>query len=71
MLWQQLVEEQKSSAALIDQLDELKRKTEKNEIEFEEFKRLQWEETMKLHEDLLCAISSGNSPSSTTMALMP
>jgi hypothetical protein len=43
--------------------------TENNAREFEEFKKQQWEETMKLCEDLR-VISVGNSPSSTTVGLM-
>ena len=38
MLREQLVAEQESSADLIEQVDELKRKTEKTETGFEEFK---------------------------------
>ena len=38
MLREQLVAKQESSANLIEQVDELKRKTEKTEREFEEFK---------------------------------
>jgi len=38
MLREQLVAEQESSTALINQVDELKRKTEKTKREFEEFK---------------------------------
>jgi uncharacterized protein YlxW (UPF0749 family) len=38
MLREQLVAEQKSSANLVKQVDELKRKIEKIEMEFEEFK---------------------------------
>ena len=38
MLREQLVAEQESSANLIEQVDEMKRKTEKTEREFEEFK---------------------------------
>ena len=38
MLQEQLVAKQESSANLVEQVDELKRKTEKTEREFEEFK---------------------------------
>ena len=39
MLREQLAAEQESSAALVDQVDELKRKTEKTERELEEYKK--------------------------------
>ena len=39
MLQEQLGAEQKSSATLIDQVDELKRKTEKTKWELEEYKK--------------------------------
>ena len=65
MLREHLVVEQKSSANLIEQVDELKRKTEKTESEFEEFKIQQQEEYNKLREDIMCFnSSSGNSQSS-------
>ena len=38
MLWELLVAEQESSANLVEQVDELKRKTEKTKREFEELK---------------------------------
>jgi uncharacterized protein YlxW (UPF0749 family) len=38
MLWEQLVVEQKSFTNLVEQVDELNRKTKKTEREFEEFK---------------------------------
>jgi hypothetical protein len=41
MLREQLAAEQESSAALIDQVDELKSKTKKTEREFEEYKKRQ------------------------------
>ena len=44
MLREKLVAEQKSSANLVEQVDELKSKTEKTEREFEEFKIQQQEE---------------------------
>jgi len=50
-------------------VDELKRKTEKTEREFEEFKIQQQEEYNKLREDIMCfSSSSGNSQSSTLLA---
>ena len=39
MLQEQLTAEQESSVALIDQVDELKRKTEKTERELDEYKK--------------------------------
>ena len=38
-LWKQLADEQESTAALVDLVDELKRKTEECKREFEEFKK--------------------------------
>jgi hypothetical protein len=38
-LWEQLTGEQESIAALVELVDELKRKTEESEMEFEEFKK--------------------------------
>ena len=60
MLREQLVVEQESSASLIEQVDELKRKIEKTEREFEEFKIQQQEEYNKLHEDIMCFSSSSS-----------
>ena len=62
MLREQLIAEQKSSANLIEQMDELKKKIKKTEREFEEFKIQQHEEYNKLREDIMrfCS-SSGNS----------
>ena len=69
MLWEQLVAEQESSANLIEQVDELKRKIEKTEREFEEFKVHQQEEYNKLCEDIMrFSSSSGNSQQSTLLA---
>jgi hypothetical protein len=49
-------------------VDELKRKTEKTEKEFEEFKIQQQEEYNKLREDIMRFSSSfGNSRSSTLL----
>jgi bacterioferritin (cytochrome b1) len=62
MLWEQLATEQETSANLVDQVDELKRKTEKTEREFEEFKIQQQEEYNKLRENIMRISSScGNS----------
>jgi hypothetical protein len=59
---EQLVAKQESSTNLIKRVDELKRKTEKTEREFEEFKRQQQEEYNKLREDIMrFSSSSGNS----------
>ena len=41
ILQKQLAAKQESSTALVDQVDELKRKTEKTEREFEEYKKQQ------------------------------
>ena len=50
-------------------MDELKRKIEKTEREFEEFKIQQQEEYNKLREDIMSFSSfSGNSQSSTLLA---
>jgi hypothetical protein len=50
-------------------VDELKRKTEKSEREFEEFKIQQQEKYNKLREDIMhFSSSSGNSQSSTLLA---
>ena len=60
-----------SSANLIEQVVELKRKIEKTEREFEEFKIQQQEEYNKLREDIMrFSSSSGNSQSSTLVGLM-
>ena len=69
VLWEQLIAEQESSTNLIEQVDELKRKTEKTEREFEEFKIQQQEEYNKLCEDIMrFSSSSSNSQSSTLLA---
>jgi hypothetical protein len=69
MLREQFVAEQESSANLVEQVDELKRKTEKTEREFEEFKIQQQEKYNKLREDIMrFSSSSGNSQSSTLLA---
>ena len=69
MLREQLVAKQKSFANHVEQVDELKRKIEKTEREFEEFKIQQQEEFNKLHEDIICfSSSSGNSQSLALLA---
>ena len=60
MLREQLVAEQESFANLIEQVDELKRKTEKTKREFEEFKIQQQEEYNKLREDIMRFSSSSD-----------
>jgi hypothetical protein len=50
MLWEQFIAEQESSAALVEQVNELKRMTEKTEREFEKFKKQQQEKYNKLRE---------------------
>ena len=65
MLQEQLVVEHESSATLIDQVDELKRKTEKTERELEEYKKWQQEEYNNLRELCTRFSSSSNSQSST------
>ena len=61
MLQEQLVAKQESSANLVEQVDEIKRKTKKIEREFEEFK-IQQQEYNKLREDIMrFSSSSGNS----------
>ena len=68
MLREQLAAEHKSSAALVNQVDELKRKAEKIERELEEYKKRQQEEYNNLRELCTCFSSSGNSQSSTPVA---
>ena len=69
MLQEQLVAEQESFANLIEQVDELKRKTEKIERESEEFKIQQQKEYNKLLEDIMrFSSSSGNSQSSNSQS---
>ena len=67
MLWEQLAK-QESFAAFIDQVDELKRKTEKTERELEEYKKWQQEEYNNLRELSMRFSSSSNSQSSTPVA---
>ena len=68
ILWEQLAVEQESSATLVDQVDELKRKTEKTERELDEYKKRQQEEYNNLHELCTRFSSFGNSQSSTPAA---
>ena len=69
MLQEQLVAELESYTNLIEQVDEVKRKTKKTEREFEEFKIQQQEDYNKLREDIMrFSSSSGNSQSSTLLA---
>ena len=68
MLQEQLTAEQESSAALVDQVDELKKKTKKTEKELEEYKKRQQEEYNNLRELCTRFSSSGNSQSSTPVA---
>ena len=58
-LWEQLVGEQKSTAALVELVDELKRKTEESKREFEEFKKRQ-QEYNRLCEQVMRLSSPGN-----------
>ena len=61
MLREQLVAEQKSSAALVDLVDELKRKTKNTKRVLEVYKKRQQEEYNNLRELCTCFSSSGNS----------
>jgi len=65
MLREQLAAEKESSATLVDQVDDLKRKTEKIERELEEYKKWQQEEYNNLHELCMHFSSSSNSQPST------
>ena len=62
-LQEQLAAEQVRSAGLIEQVDQLKRKTKKIEREFEEFKKQQREKYNKLREHIML-FSTGKSQSS-------
>jgi hypothetical protein len=67
--WEQFVAEQESSANLVEQLDELKRKKEKTERRFKEFKIQQQEEYNQPCEDIMrFNSSSGKSQLSTLLA---
>ena len=61
MFWEWLAAKQESSTALVNQVDELKRKIEKTEREFVEYKKQQQEEYNNLRELCTCFSSSGNS----------
>ena len=61
MLREQLATKQESSAALVDQVDEPKRKTKKIERELVEYKKRQQEEYNNLCELCTRFSSSGNS----------
>jgi len=63
-----LAAEQESSAVLVDQVDELKRKTENTKRELEEYKKWQQEEYNNLCELCTRFSSSDNSQSSTPVA---
>ena len=68
MLWEQLAAEQESFTTLVDQVDELKRKTENTKRELKEYKKWQQEEYNNLRELCTHFSSSGNSQSSTPAA---
>ena len=68
MLQEQHVAEQKSFSNIVEQVDKLKRKTEKTERELEEYKKRQQEEYNNLRELCTHFSSSGNSQSSTPAA---
>ena len=61
-LWERLAAHQESSAALAEQVDQLKRKAENTDREFEKFKKKQQEEYNKLCEHIMLS-SAGNSQS--------
>jgi hypothetical protein len=63
-----MLREQLASAALIDQVDELKRKTEKVERELEKYKKRQQNEYNNLRGLCTRFSSSSNSQSSTPVA---
>ena len=52
-LWERLAAHQKSLAVLAEQVDQLKRKAENTDGEFEEFKKQQQEEYNKLREHIM------------------
>ena len=55
-----LAAHQESSAVLAEQVDQLKRKAENTDREFEKFKKQQQEEYNKLHQHIML-LSTGNS----------
>jgi len=57
-----LAAQQESLASLTEQVDQLKRKAENTDREFEKFKKQQQEEYNKLHEHIML-LSAGNSQS--------
>jgi hypothetical protein len=59
-LWERLAAHQKSSAILTEQVDQLKRKAENTNREFEKFKKQQQEEYNKLREHIML-LSASNS----------
>ena len=59
-LQEQLAGEQESIAALVELVDELKRKTEGSEREFEKFKKQRQEEYNRLYEQVMCLSSPAN-----------
>ena len=59
-LREQFAGEQESIAALVELVDELKRKIEDSKREFEEFKKLQQEEYNRLCEQVMRLSSPGN-----------
>ena len=61
-LLERLAAHQESSAVLAKQVDQLKRKAEKTDREFEKFKKQQQEEYNKLYEHVML-LSAGNSQS--------
>ena len=67
ILQDQLVAKQESFANLVEQVDELKMKTQKTKREFEEFKIQQQEEYNKLCEDIMRFNSSSGNPQSSTL----
>ena len=59
-LWEQIAGEQESTSELIEPVDELKVRTEKAEMELEEFKQQQQEEYNRLSELVLRLSSPSN-----------
>ena len=61
-LWEWLAAHHESSTILTEQVDQLKRKAENTDREFEKFKKQQQEEYNKLHEHIML-LSASNSQS--------
>ena len=61
-LWERLAAHQGRSAILVEQVDQLKRKAENTDREFEKFKKQQQEEYNKLRDHTIL-LSAGNSQS--------